>query len=233
VTSSEHTELELFDGEGTPPDDLQYALPPEWFEREKHELARELLGRDLVRRTEDRLVAGRIVEVEAYGGTHDPASHADSGTPTERTAAMFGRPGEAYVYQIYGQYHCLNVVAPAEKKAAAILIRALEPLAGLEAMAAGRGLDEQYDGRAPRSIRTDLASGPGKLCQALRIDREFDGDALWDEPLWIAPGEPVLETRGADAVETTSRIGLNPDTVGEATDWPWRYVLSTSDYLSR
>lgn len=208
-------------------------MPPEWFEREKHELARELLGRDLVRRTDDGLVAGRIVEVEAYGGPHDPASHADSGTPTDRTEAMFGRPGEAYVYEIYGRYHCLNVVAPAESKAAAVLVRALEPLAGCDAMARGRGLRDEYEQRPPQSVRTDLTSGPGKICQALRIDRALGGHALWNEPLWIAPGESVLETYGAEIVESTPRIGLNPETVGEAAEWSWRYVVSTSDHLSR
>jgi len=167
-----------------------------------------------------------------YGGPHDPASHADSGTPTERTASMFGTPGDAYVYRIYGLYHCLNVVAPADEKAAAVLIRALEPLRGVESMAHDRGLVDD-DAPVPDAARTNLTSGPGKICQALRIDRSFDGTRLRGIPLWIAPGRPLLEHRGEEGIEVTSRIGLNPETVGDAADWPWRYLDPRSEHLSR
>ena len=211
-----------------------HAPPPlsdRFYRREKHTVARDLLGRHLVRRLDDQMLVGRIVEVEVYGGPHDPASHGNSGEPTDRTRAMFGPAGTAYVYQIYGMYHCLNVVVPAEQKAAAVLIRALEPVEGLETMATGRGLTDKYDGEMTRSVRKNLLSGRGKICQALERDGRHDGIELDGQPLWIAEGRPVAED-GA-AIETTERIGLNPDTVGEAVDWPWRYTLADSDYLSR
>ncbi len=210
--------------------DVEQALPTSFYERDKHELAIQLLGRDLVREVDGRLLSGRIVEVEVYGGPEDPASHANSGEPTKRTEAMFGPPGNAYVYQIYGIYHCLNVVAPAEEKAAAILIRALEPIDGRETMARHRELDDKYDEQMPRSVERNLLSGPGKTCQALRISTDLDGTPLRDGPLWIAPGHPA-EHR--DAIETTGRIGLNRETCGESVDWPWRYIDSRSDFLSR
>jgi DNA-3-methyladenine glycosylase len=213
--------------------DIGQALPASFYECDKHELATQLLGRTLVRRFDGQLLAGRIVEVEVYGGSHDPASHANTGQPTDRTEAMFGAPGNAYIYQIYGLYHCLNVVAPAQEKAAAILIRALEPLNGRETMARHRELDDKFDGDMPRSVERNLLSGPGKLCQAMRIGTELDGTPLRDGPLWIAPGRPLVETEHRDAIETTGRIGLNRDTCGESVDWPWRYVDSRSDFLSR
>jgi DNA-3-methyladenine glycosylase len=206
-------------------------LSDDFYRREKHVVARDLLGRHLVRRHDGQLLVGRIVEVEVYGGPHDPSSHGDTGEPTDRTRAMFGPPGTAYIYQIYGMYHCLNVVVPAEQKAAAVLIRAMEPIEGLEAMADGRGLTDKYDGPMTRSVRGNLLSGPGKICQALHLDGTHDGRSLDDEPLWLSAGEPVARTD--ETVETTERIGLNPDTVGEAVEWPWRYVLAESDYLSR
>ncbi|MFU8806336.1 MAG: DNA-3-methyladenine glycosylase, partial [Bradymonadaceae bacterium] len=115
-------------------------LDRSYFEQEIHGLARDLLGRALLRRIEGQWVGGSIVEVEVYLGGKDPASHARSGVPTERTWPMFGPAGLAYVYKIYGMYHCLNIAAPPEEGAGAILIRACEPLIGLEAMASGRNL---------------------------------------------------------------------------------------------
>lgn len=213
--------------------DIDDPLPRGFYERDKHELALQLLGRDLVRRVDGELVAGRIVEVEVYGGPDDPASHANSGEPTERTEAMFGPPGTAYVYQIYGMYHCLNVVAPAREKAAAILIRALEPLSARHQMARYRDLSGKYDGQMPKSVEKNLLSGPGKICQALRVDTQLDGDTLHSAPLWIAPGRPIVETDREDRIEATPRIGLNRDTCGEAVDREWRYVDAASDFLSR
>ena len=204
-------------------------LPRSFYERDVHELARALLGCKLVRELDGERLVGRIIETEAYGGPHDPACHADSGNPTERTRSMFGPPGTAYVYQIYGMYHCLNVVAPAETKAAAVLIRALRPLRGLSRMARQRDLADRYTGEMPERVRKNLLSGPGKLCQAMAIDRELDGCELARGSLWLAPGEAPTER----PVERTQRIGLNPETVGEAAEWPWRYVVADSAYLSR
>ncbi len=216
-----------------PPDAPREPLPRSFYQRDKHELALALLGRKLVRQTDDQLLVGRIVEVEVYGGPDDPASHADSGTPTDRTETMFGPPGNAYIYTIYGIHHCLNVVAPARQKAAAVLIRALAPLEGLERMAHHRGLAD-YEGQMPRSIETNLASGPGKLCEAMAIAPSLDGTDLQSGDLWIARGKPFADQEAdGERIESTPRIGLNADTCGEATQWPWRYVDRHSAFLSR
>lgn len=210
-------------------DELGRPLPSDFFERDKFKIARDLLGHDLVRRVGGDLRAGRIVETEAYGGPDDPASHADSGEPTKRTASMFGPPGSAYVYSIHA-YFCLNIVAPAAQKAAAVLIRAVVPRRGLRGMLAGRGRFESgEDDPWDESVVGELASGPGKLCEAFAIDRQLDGLQLPADELWIAEGPEVAD----EHVERTPRIGLNPDTVGEAVDWPWRWVVADSPYLSR
>jgi DNA-3-methyladenine glycosylase len=176
------------------------------FARSVHEVARELVGADLYVDG----VGGTIVEVEAYE-QGDPASHAYRGR-TERNATMFGPPGHAYVYRSYGIHWCLNAVCGEEGVASAVLIRALEPLAGLDAMRARRGLD------APRL----LCSGPGRLCQALGLTREHDGLPL-DEP----PFELRARTREVELV-TGPRIGLS-----RAAERPWRYGVAGSYFLSR
>ncbi|HHS96728.1 MAG TPA: DNA-3-methyladenine glycosylase, partial [Chloroflexi bacterium] len=153
-------------------------LRREFFDRDTLEVARDLLGRVLVRVLDGERLSGRIVEVEAYIGEDDRASHARFG-PTERNAAMYGPPGHAYVYLIYGVHHCLNLVTGPEGFPAAVLIRALEPLEGVEQM---RGL---------RGGRPDLTNGPGRLCQALGIDLRFDGADLCapDALLFVEEGQ--------------------------------------------
>jgi len=171
-----------------------------------HEVAPELIGAALLFGG----VGGVIVEVEAYDG-EDPAAHGYRGR-TERNASMFGPAGHAYVYRSYGIHWCLNLVCAGEGEPEAALVRALEPMAGLDTMRARRGLTE------PRL----LCSGPGRLCQALGITREHDGLAL-DEP----PFE-LRAARGPVEVVTGTRIGLT-----KAADRPWRYALAGSKYVSR
>jgi DNA-3-methyladenine glycosylase len=178
----------------------------EFFARSVHEVAPELIGAILLVDG----VGGPIVEVEAYD-QDDPASHGFRGR-TGRTASMFGPPGHAYVYRSYGVHWCLNLVCAQEGRAEAVLVRALEPTHGLEAMRERRGLDAE---RA-------LCSGPGKLCQALGITNAHDGLAL-DEPpfaLLARDREPPL------AVGT--RIGIT-----RAVERSWRYGLEGSPFLSR
>jgi DNA-3-methyladenine glycosylase len=183
-------------------------LDRDFFARSVHDVAPALIGVTLL--VDD--VGGRIVEVEAYDH-EDPAAHGFRGR-TPRNASMFGSPGHAYVYRSYGIHWCLNVVCEDEGVAAAVLIRALEPLRGLELMRVRRGLHDE---------RT-LCSGPGKLCQALGITREHDG-----LPLDRLPFELLARAREQDhEILAGPRIGIT-----EAADRPWRYGLAQSPFVSR
>ena len=182
-----------------------------FYERSALEVAPELLGKILSHRGTDGLASGRIVEVEAYLGEKDPASHAYRGR-TERNRAMFGPPGHAYVYFTYGNHFCMNVVTDREGIASAVLIRALEPLEGIELMTRRRG------GRPLR----ELASGPGRLAQALGIDRALYGHDLTRAPLWIRQDGEDPEW------VATPRIGIR-----EAADLPYRFVVAGSPFASR
>jgi len=171
-----------------------------------HEVAPSLIGVTLLVDG----VGGRIVEVEAYDH-EDPASHGYRGR-TERNASMFGPPGRAYVYRSYGIHWCLNLVCEEEGVANAVLVRALEPTQGLDAMRERRGLDD---------LRL-LCSGPGRLCQALGVTREHDGLSL---------GRPPFELLAADGpaeVVSGPRIGIT-----RAAELPWRYAEAGSRFLSR
>ncbi len=198
------------------------ALPPSFYERDTQRVARELLGSVLVSRVGGVWTAGRIVETEAYVGPHDPASHAAERIGrTARNAAMFGPPGRAYVYRIYGLHWCLNAVTGPEGQGTAVLIRALEPLEGLEVMAERRATGSR-SGAAPPPLA--LASGPARLAQALGITGELDTHPLDAPPLWIEAGAPVPP----DAVAAGPRIGVT-----RAADWPLRFVVRGSRWLSR
>ncbi len=190
----------------------------DFFARDTLTVARELLGRRLVRVLDGERLAGRIVEVEAYVGEEDQASHASCGV-TRRNAPMYGPPGHAYVYFIYGMHHCFNVVTERKGYPAAVLVRALEPLEGVELM------------RARRSGRPDaqLTGGPARLCQALEIDRRFDGADLCapDALLFLEEGAAVPD----EAVVTGPRIGVRGDEV--ALTVPWRFYVRDSRYVSR
>jgi DNA-3-methyladenine glycosylase len=181
-------------------------MRPEFFARDVHEVARALIGAELLVSG----VGGSIVEVEAYT-RDDPAAHGFHGR-TERNAAMFGPPGHAYVYRSYGIHWCLNIVCEAEGVPSAVLIRALEPTQGIEEMRARRGVDD---------LRL-LCAGPGRLCQALGITRAQDGLPLDRSPFEL---RPAAEPR---AIAVGPRIGLT-----KAADRPWRYGLPGSPYLSR
>jgi DNA-3-methyladenine glycosylase len=177
-----------------------------FFDRSVHEVAPELVGAKLLFDG----VGGTIVEVEAYDH-EDPAAHGYRGR-TARNASMFGLPGHAYVYRSYGIHWCLNFVCEAEGVASAVLIRALEPTEGLDAMRARRGLDD------PRI----LCAGPGRLCQALGITGEHDG-----LPLDRLPFQVHARAREAEVL-TGPRIGIT-----RAVGRPWRYGLAGSKFLSR
>jgi DNA-3-methyladenine glycosylase len=193
-------------------------LNREFFARDTLAVARELLGQRLVRVLDGQRLSGRIVEVEAYVGEDDRACHARCGR-TARNAAMYGPPGHAYVYFVYGMHHCLNAVTGPEGFPAAVLIRALEPVEGEGAM------QENRDGRSG----PDLTGGPARLCQALAIDRRFDGQDLCavDAPLFVEQGDRVPD----EQVVAGPRIGVRGDEV--ALNAPWRFHVRGSRFVSR
>lgn len=211
----------------------QRVLPADFYQREPHELAKDLLGRDLVRVLGDGTkLRGRIVELEVYGHILDRASHCHTGLPTPRTEAMFGAPGSAYIYLIYGVYHCLNIVAPSAARPSALLVRALEPVDGLDEMAAGRNLADKYSGEMPARVKRNLLSGPGKICQAMQIDLAFNAHSLDAPPLYITQGAPAAVRQRLE-IARGPRVGLNLKTVGDCYHWPWRYGVRGSAHLSR
>jgi len=197
-------------------------LAATFYARPTAEVARRLLGRVLVSDVRSRRTAGRIVETEAYVGPHDPACHAWGGRRTPRCEWLYGPPGTAYIYFTYGMHWCLNAVTEAPGYPAAVLIRALEPLAGLETMRRRRG--GVPDGQ--------LCSGPARLCEALGITGALNGVSLarraaaGESPLRIVSDGRRPSTRSRVAV--TPRIGVT-----RAADWPLRFLLKDSPWASR
>jgi DNA-3-methyladenine glycosylase len=190
-----------------------------FFGRNPRRVARELLGKVLVRNRGKLRLAARIVEVEAYLGENDPAAHAAAGN-TARTSVLFGPPGCAYVYFIYGNHYCLNVSCEREGKAGSVLFRALEPLLGIEEMALARKIALQGSRDLPR-----LTSGPGRLAEAFGITRARDNGGDLTSPssgLWI--GDDGFRARN---IQITPRIGIR-----KAADWPLRYILARHAFVS-
>jgi DNA-3-methyladenine glycosylase len=193
-------------------------LPRSFYLGAPEDVSRALLGKLIVRNFEGELLVGRIVELEAYIGVDDPAAHSFAGR-TERNAVIFGPPGYAYVYFIYGMYHCLNISCEPEGQAGCVLIRALEPVSGLETMARLRKLP---DAAKPKL----LTSGPGRLCQALAITRAAHNglDVTSSEsPLQIHDDGFVPES-----ILATPRIGIS-----KAVDRPLRYLIEGNSFVSR
>ena len=188
-------------------------------------VARRLLGQRLVRVVDGQRLAGTIVEVEAYLGMQDAAAHTFKGRRTARNESMYLPGGHTYVYMIYGMHFCMNVVCGAAETGTAVLLRALEPTEGLDVMRAHRTAVK----KPRRNLRDrDLCSGPGKLAQALRIDRSLDGEALLEsDRLWIEsvpPGETPLQ------IEASSRIGVAY--AGEWAEKPLRFFLAGNPHVS-
>ena len=181
-------------------------LGREFFARSVHDVAPDVLGTTLLVNG----VGGTIVEVEAYDQS-DPASHGYGGR-TARNAAMFGPAGHAYVYRSYGIHWCLNLVCEGEGVASAVLVRALEPIFGIDEMRTRRGLEGERL----------LCSGPGRLCQALGISGAHDGLALDEPPFRLLP------RRQDPSVTAVPRVGIT-----RAAEVPWRYVIAGSRFLSR
>jgi len=190
-------------------------LTRSFYEQTTIDVAKQLLGKYLVRRHPEGNAIGRIVETEAYVGPQDLACHASKGR-TARTEVMFGPAGRAYVYFIYGFYNMLNLVTEAKDYPAAVLIRAVEPIDGIELMKE----------RRKNSVLRNLASGPGKLCQAFAVDRTLNGADLSGNVLYVEDrSELVLEIRA------TPRIGV--DYAGKWKTKPYRFFVRGSEFVSK
>lgn len=194
-------------------------LPRDFYLQDTVTVARELLGCTLWRRAGRVLLAARITETEAYLGANDPASHARRGLRSPRNESMYLEGGHAYVYFTYGMYYCLNVVTQERDLAEAVLLRAAEPLLGMERMKR----------RRPKARRdVELMNGPGKICIALDVDRRLDGEPLDGDRIFITPRE--IEVPEKD-IRVTPRIGVEGS--GEAASWPLRFFLAGNRFVSK
>ena len=190
-------------------------IPRSFYEQSTLDVARQLLGKYLVRKHPDGTTVGRIVETEAYVGPEDRACHASRGR-TARTEIMFGPAGHAYVYFVYGFHHMFNIVTERMDFPAAVLIRAVEPIRGIALMKKRRGVAE------PRQ----LASGPGRLCEAFAIDRTLNGSDLCGRVLYIRD-----DGDAATDIMTRPRIGV--DYAGRWKHKPWRFLIRDNPFVSR
>lgn len=195
-------------------------LKREFYERDTLTVAKELLGKLLVHETEEGTTVGKIVETEAYVGPEDKASHSYNNRRTERTEVQFGPKGHAYIYQIYGMYFCFDATSGRlVGKPEAILVRALEPIGGLEVMMRQRGVS---DGEI-----ANLTNGPSRLCMAMGISRKQNGVDLCVSPLRIEAGVTIDEKQ---IIQTTR---VNVDYADEWKRLPWRFFIRNSRFVSR
>jgi len=200
-------------------------LPREFYNRPTLEVSRDLLGKYLVHQIGGNKYMAKIVEVEAYIGDIDKACHAYNNKVTPRTKVLYKLPGTAYVYLIYGMYYCFNIVTEEEGRAAAVLIRAVEPIEGIEKM---------VENRYKKTIKEinkkqifNLTSGPGKLCMAMNITKENNKMDLCGDDIYITEGREKEKI----GIITTKRINI--DYAEEAVDFPWRFYIKDNPYISK
>ena len=194
-------------------------LSKSFYKRDLLTVAKELLGKVLIKKNPKNLLAANIVEVEAYNGEIDKAAHTYSGR-TERNKVMFNEGGFLYVYLSYGVHHCCNIVTGFEEKGTAVLIRAVEPL---------KGLDMMIKNRFSRKLKNDmeiinLTSGPGKVCKALGINKDHSGIDLTGDKIFLLD-QPKVK---ASEIGISKRIGIT-----KSTNYPWRFYIKENQYLSR
>ncbi|HLE35412.1 MAG TPA: DNA-3-methyladenine glycosylase [Nitrososphaerales archaeon] len=192
-----------------------HLIERKFYSRNTIDVAKDLLGKILVRIIDGKVISGAIVESEAYRSTDDPASHSHRGK-TERNSVMFGEVGHAYVYFTYGNHYCLNIVAKEDNTpAGAVLIRAIEPIEGISFMRRYRKTSDPYN----------LTSGPGKLTQALKVTKRQNGvDVTKKEELYVVNGKHIDESE----IVATSRIGIRV-----ALNKPWRFLIVDNEFVSR
>ncbi|PRR78667.1 3-methyladenine DNA glycosylase [Clostridium liquoris] len=199
-------------------------LSREFYNRDTVLVAKELLGKVLVTKEMDAVCKGKIVEVEAYMGPEDKAAHSYGGRRTKRVEVMYGEPGFAYVFIIYGLHYCMNTVTREKGVPQAVLIRALEPIKGLDMMS-NRRFKKNYD-KLTKKEKINLTNGPAKLCSAMNIDKSLNAEDLCGETIYIEEG-------GKENFDTgvSKRIGV--DYAGEAKDYPWRFFIEGNAYVSK
>jgi DNA-3-methyladenine glycosylase len=193
-------------------------LPRDFYMHETVHVARALLGCVLWRRVQGRLLAARLVEVEAYLGANDMASHARRGLRSERNESMYLDGGHAYIYLSYGMHWCMNVVTQEADIAEAVLLRAGEPLQGIETM---------WKQRPKAKRERDLLSGPGKLCAGMSIDKKLDREPLDGDRLFLTARDVVLTD---EDIAISPRIGV--DGAPEAAHWPLRFFIRGNPHVS-
>lgn len=199
-------------------------LPKSFYKRETLDVAQDILGKILVRQVDGVEIAGKIVEVEAYIGPDDKGAHTYGNKRTNRTEAMFGEAGHAYIYLIYGIYNCINAVTSQVDKPEAVLIRALEPLSGIEQMAMNR-FKKEYSELDKRQMK-NLTNGPGKLCMALDIDRSLNKEDLNGNKVYIK----YPEVEEDFTIVRSKRVGI--DYAEEAIDYLWRFYIKDNANVS-
>ncbi len=198
-------------------------LDREFYNRDSIIVARELLGKTLVHEVDGQKISAKIVEVEAYMGIEDKAAHSYGGRRTPRVEVMYGGAGFSYVFIIYGMYYCFNIVTREEGNPQAVLIRAVEPIEGFDLMAQNR-FKKLYNQLSKSQIK-GLTNGPGKLCNALLIDKELNGEDLCGSKLYVEEGQGEKFT-----VISSKRVGI--DYAEEAKDYLWRFYIKDNKYVS-
>lgn len=194
-------------------------LPLKFYQRNVHTVAKELLGKVFVRKINDRFISGRIVEVEAYDGNVDQAAHSYNGK-TKRNEVMFDGGGVLYVYFTYGMHFCANVVTGKLNSRTALLIRAIEPIDGIEVMSVNRYGKKNIS----QKEKINLTNGPGKICRAFGIQRKENGTSLIGDEIFILDAKKI--SKSLTAVST--RIGIK-----KSVDLPWRYYIKNNQFVSK
>jgi len=199
-------------------------LNRKFYNRDTVEVAKDLLGKILVHRVEGKITSGKIVEVEVYKGFKDKAAHTYNGRKTKRVEIMYGKPGFSYVFFIYGMHYCMNAVTREEGIGEAVLIRALEPIDGMEIMSQRR-YGTSFELLKKRQI-INLTNGPSKLCKALDIDKGCNGLDLCEDKLFIEQSNKQDFDIGI-----SKRIGI--DYAEEAKDFLWRFFIKDNEFVSK
>lgn len=200
-------------------------LDKDYFQKDALYLAKDLLGKVLVREIDGKVIKSRIVETEAYIGKGDKACHAYNGRRTKRTETLYLEGGVAYIYLIYGMYNCLNVVTGIKEEAEAVLIRALEPLNEIEYISNKR-FNKSYE-ELTKAQKLALTNGPGKLCKALSIERDLNEVKLYEKGSLYLIDDGFKDLN----IVETKRIGV--DYAEEAIDFPWRFYIEGNKYISK